>query len=305
MYFVRMLAAFVLVFGLNGQVKASNLRDDVRPEPSPVLKIANKVLNDKVSDRERAHLIRSNPEYAADLLQTLVADIEPGTKEENARIPLLWEVSVFAAEKNNREIMARILDISIPKNNATVHNWQIAVIGGGLIFELSKNGKDPRNVIGEMVESDPLLNQRWQSLVRVSRKIVMDESQSLGIRYDALRIFAMSDWSVAKNVYQQLFSKKVVTDESDKALRLAAVTAIPDFNKDETTEFFVNRFSLLSFSEREKVCRVLSKNERSATRLLQSLRSGIISPQQFPRRAIQCFRANASERVRRMAASIF
>ena len=302
---VRMLAVCVLALCTGLSSNAVFSLDDVRPEPSPVLRIASKVLDETISDSERVKLIRSKPEYAADLLKTLVEDIKPGTSEESSRIPWLWEITVFAAEKNNADTIARILEIAIPKNQMSVANWQIAVIGGGLIFQMSKSDRDPRGTIEDLVGRDPLLKERWNKLIAMSQMIVLDENQSLGIRYDALRIFAMSDWSVAKGVYQQLFSKKDVQSESEKELRLAAVAAIPDFKQEETTEFFVNRFSLLSFTEREKVCCVLSKNEKAATRLLRSMKNGAISTKLLNRKAIQCFRANASDRVRRMAASIF
>lgn len=279
--------------------------DDVKPEPSPVLKIASKVLDENVADAERVNLIRSRPEYAADLLQTLVEDIEPGTRQESARIPWLWEISVVAVEKYNPDTIARMLDIAIPQNQAKVADWQIAVVGGGLIFQLSKSGREPRETIEELVGRDPLLKERWNNLVKMSQYIVLDPNQSLGIRYDALRIFAMSDWSVAKQVYEELFRQKYIATEAEKELRLAAVAAVPDFNHEETTEFFVNRFSLLSFAEREKVCRVLSRNETAATRLLRLMKTGAISKKLLNRQAIQCFRASASERVRKLAATIF
>lgn len=302
MYVVRMLAATVVVLFTSFNLTAL---DDVRPEPSPILKIASKVLDENIGDAERVKLIRSKPEYAADLLQTLVEDLEPGTKAESARIPWLWEIAVFAVEKYNPDTITRILDIAIPKKRSDIANWQVAVIGGGLIFQLSKNGKDPRQIIEELVGRDPLLRERWQSLVDMSQVIVLDKGQSLGIRYDALRIFAMSEWGEAKSVYTELFSSREIKTESEKELRLAAVEAIPDFKQEETTEFFVNRFSLLSFAEREKVCFVLSRNEQAATRLLRSMKNGSISTKMLNRRAIQCFRANASDRVRKLAASIF
>lgn len=269
------------------------------------MEMAKQVLNTNLDDQERAKLIRSRPEYAADLLRTLVADIQPGTKQESARIPLLWEIAVVAAEKNNREMLSRVLDVAMPKNGGDVAHWQIAVIGGGLIFQLSKNGADPKGTIEELVSRDPLLSSRWKALLRTSRSIIQDDRRPIGVRYDALRIFSLSDWEIAKQVYQDLFSSIEIQTEDEKKLRLAAVTAAPDFNEPETTEFFVNRFSVLTPMEREKVCVALSRNEASATRLLRCIKTGVIPARQFPRKAIQCFRHNASNRVRQMAAALF
>lgn len=304
MLLVRTLSlAVVVYFCFLGSVRVAG--DDIKPEPSPVMKIASKLLDENLTADERVKLIRSKPELAADLLQSLVEDIKPGTDQERARIPWLWEISTFAAEHNNGDIIVRILDVAIPKTPMDVEDWQIAVIGGGLIFEMSKRNFDPRRSIEKLVARDPLLQKRWRSLVAQSKKLMLDENQSIAIRYDALRIFAMSDWQQAEKVYQQLFTSAEVSKKSEKEIRLAALSAISDFDKLETTDFLVNHFAMFSYAEREKACRAIAGKEKPALRFLRSVQQGIIIADRLPRRSLTLFRSNASTRVRNLAAKIF
>ena len=279
--------------------------DDVKPEPSPVLAIASKVLDENVSDRERLKLIRSNPQYAADLLQSLVDDIEPGTEQELSRIPWLWEIAVLAADKNNNEVLARILEVSLPKKDLPVSDWQIAVIGGGLIFELSKNGADPKKRIHEIVARDDLLNRRWNAFLEISQKVVLEPTTSKGIRYDALRIFALSDWKKVRVFLEELFQSTVTVDSSKQELRLAALSAIVDIKNDEVTAFLVNHYALFNSKEREKACLVLLGNKKSVITLLSSIQSGVIASDRIPKRISEKLMSHENLNVRRLAKKLF
>lgn len=301
----RILCVCAIILSLFFSNKFSFAKDDVKPEPSPVLAIASKVLDENVSDRERLKLIRSNPKYAADLLQSLVDDIEPGTDQELSRIPWLWEIAVLAAEKNNSEVLARILEISLPKKDSPVSDWQIAVIGGGLIFELSKNGADPKKRIHEIVTRDDLLDRRWKSFLEISHKVVLEPTTSKGIRYDALRIFALADWAKVRLFLEENFQSTVAIDPSKQELRMAALSAIIDIKNEEVTSFLVNHYSLFNSKEREKACLVLLGSEKSALALLSSIQDGVIGSNRIPKRISEKLLSHENLNVRRMAKKLF
>lgn len=302
---LRMLCICVITTPLFFFCADSLAYDDVKPEPSPVLAIASKVLDENVSDRERLKLIRSNPKYAADLLQSLVDDIEPGTEQELSRIPWLWEIAVLAADKNNNEVLARILEVSLPKKDLPVSDWQIAVIGGGLIFELSKNGADPKTRIHEIVARDDLLNRRWNAFLEISQQVVLDPKTSKGIRYDALRVFALSDWKKVRVFLEELFQSTMAIDPSKQELRLAALSAIVDVKNDEVSSFLVNHYSLFNSKERERACLVLLGNEKSVITLLSSIQSGVITSNRIPKRISEKLLSHENLNVRRLAKKLF
>jgi len=250
-------------------------------------------------------LIKSNPQYAADLLQSLVDDIEPGTEQELSRIPWLWEIAVLAADKNNTEVLGRILEVALPKKDDPISNWQIAVIGGGLIFELSKNGADPQKRIAEIINRDDLLSKRWNSFLKFSHQVALDDKTTKGIRYDALRIFALSDWKTVRVVLDDIFQSTVTVDQTKNELRLAALSAIIDIKNDEVTTFLVNHYAMFNSKEREKACLVLLDNEKSAIALLVSIEEGIIGQENIPNGISKRLLSHKNLSVRRKAKKLF
>lgn len=284
---------------LNGQTSGN----DVRPEPSPVLSVASKVLDENIHDTERKALIAGHAQFAADLMRSIVDDMEVGTTEEAARIPWLWEIAVVAANHNNSEVIARILDISLPRPEAAISDWQIAVVGGGLIYQFSKNGLDPATRIAEIVGRDELLQQRWSSLLKISKKLALNQKVSLGIRYDALRVYSLSNWDEVKGLFNDVFHS---TEKSEKQsdIRMAALSAMTDVENEEVTQFLLDHFLVLNGQERVKACDVLTKNELRSKRLLQTVRQGAIDAKLLPTRVIRRLLEHDNLRVRRLAKQV-
>ena len=148
-------------------------------------------------------------------------DIEPGTEQELSRIPWLWEIAVLAAEKNNNEVLARILEVSLPKKDLPCFGLADCGDRRRIDFWNSvKNGADPKTRIHEIVARDDLLNRRWNAFLEISQQVVLDPKTSKGIRYDALRVFALSDWKKVRVFLEELFQSTVAIDPSKQELRL-------------------------------------------------------------------------------------
>ncbi|HMP16810.1 MAG TPA: c-type cytochrome, partial [Gemmatales bacterium] len=110
-----------------------NLQEGTAREKPDLIVIAKQFLDDKLPERERQKLVEQHWQQAPELIVAMTTNMPDDIKEEYRRIPWIWRVAIFASKKNDSLLLSRLLDISMPKVEEPLKDWQAVVIGGGII----------------------------------------------------------------------------------------------------------------------------------------------------------------------------
>lgn len=213
-----------------------------------------------------------SPTGAVGQILKLVASTAVGTPAEYERIPEIWRVAIDAGKRNDAEELREILQVSVPKQGERAADWQVVVVGGGIINGLSIKGIWPRKRIHELVHSDEALTKRWEHLIELSAVMADDESVRSGTRYDALRILGAADF--AEHGAQL---KKYLASE-DTELQMGAVSGLSDIESDEAAEAILAAFSRYNESKRKLAIDALLRTDARRALLKRAVENGQVPP---------------------------
>jgi HEAT repeat protein len=185
--------------------------------------VARLILDSKQSDEVRQTAVLANPQFAAGLIEEMTRDLAPGSPEEYARIPWIWRVAIACGRRNDASQIKAVLAASLPKDGEPLRDWQAVVVGGGIVNGISQRGVWPARHIDEILNSDPVLLQRWSRALDLSAAMAENEKIPPGTRYDALRMIALQGWEKGG---QQLL--KYLAPGTNAELQMGAVSGLAD-----------------------------------------------------------------------------
>jgi hypothetical protein len=234
--------------------------------------IAARILDDKLPADQRQALIEKHPDQAAELVAAMTADLPADdVQEEYRRIPWIWRVAVAAGKRNDEKVLRSLLDVSLPKPDEELRDWQAVVIGGGVINGLSLAGKWPGERIGDLLHGDEALQKRWQQSLIAAAKMADDEQVKSGTRYDALRMIALDPVPMR---LEQL--AKYLAQDQNAELQMGAVSGLSDVDGPETAPLLVRNFARLTERNRSLAIDALLRNDARAEKLLLALEKGLV-----------------------------
>jgi hypothetical protein len=208
---------------------------------------------------------------AGDILK-LVEDTAVGTPAEYERIPDIWRVAIEAGKQNDADELRKILQVSVPQMDESAADWQVVVVGGGIINGLSLEGVWPRTRIQQLLQDDDDLAKRWDRLIELSAAMADNDAVRSGTRYDALRILGVDDF---ENRGEQL--KKYLTD-NDAELQMGAISGLSDMESDDVAPALLASFSDYTESNRKLAIDALLRTAQRRALLLKAVESGQVSP---------------------------
>ena len=217
--------------------------------------VARLLLDPNRSAAARAAAINANPQFAADIIAELTKDLAPNTPEEYKRIPWIWRVAIECGKRNDAGQIRRVLDVSLPKADAPLHDWQAVVIGGGIINGISQQNLWPAERIMEILADDADLKSRWQRSLDLASAMADNEKIPAGTRYDALRMLGVEPWPKRG---QQL--TKYLAKDTHAELQMGAVSAVADVNAPEAVEALITALPNLTDANRQIALQRLSQN---------------------------------------------
>ena len=214
--------------------------------------LIEKVLSEATPARERELIINSHPELSAKFIVELTANLAPGAAEYQ-RIPWIWRVAVAAGKRNESAEIARILEVSLPKLNQPLRDWQAVVIGGGIINGIGLVGGWPKERIEEILAGKTDLLARWHRANDLASAMADDEAVKPGTRYDALRMIAMDSWEkrgaqlvkyLAKGVNRGIATRRIsgLSDMKSPPVAAALVSGLGHYSK-SNRDFALGRFA--------------------------------------------------------------
>ncbi|HTL29307.1 MAG TPA: hypothetical protein VL282_08800, partial [Tepidisphaeraceae bacterium] len=208
--------------------------------------IARLILDPNRTDAARTAAIKANPQFAGDIIAELTKDLPAAAPEEYKRIPWIWRAAIDCGKRNEPGQVKHVLDVSLPKTDQPLRDWQAVVIGGGLINGLSQLNLWPSDRISEIIGDDADLKSRWQRALDLASAIADDEKVPNGTRYDALRMLGAQPWSKRGAQLSKYLAK-----ETNAELQMGAVSALVDVKGPEATKALEESLPNLTEKNRE------------------------------------------------------
>lgn len=269
---------------------------DEKPSSGDAATLAAQILDTDRPMAERQALIAEHPELADELIAAMRDGLEVGTPQEYQRIPYLWRVSVAAGERNNADQLRTILDLSLPRDDEPLRDWQAVVVGGGVVGGTSNAGVWPRDRIAEILAGHPELIQRWNRSLKLAKTMADDPQVRNPTRYDALRMLGAAEWSEAGDGLLRYLG-----EGNERELQMGAVSGLADMQSPHAIRPLVDALSHLTGTNRQLAIEGLLRNDARIAALLGALESGSLTPAELNPEQIKKLRAVENPELRARA----
>lgn len=237
------------------------------PEIGPFL------LDQSQSAERRGRVIDQRPGMGPAIITRLVADLKPDDRhEEYRRIPWIWRVARAVGQRNDGGEIRDLLDVSLPRIDQRLADWQAVVIGGGIINGLSQGGNWPAERIAGILAGSPEIAKRWPRTLELAAAMADDEDVREATRYDALRMIAMAGWPRGG---PQLV--RYLADGVPPQLKMGAVSGLADIPEDQVIEPLIRAIPGLAPKNRRLAWEALRRTEARALALLKAVESSRIA----------------------------
>ncbi|MFO1003392.1 MAG: c-type cytochrome, partial [Planctomycetaceae bacterium] len=266
--------------------------------PAGVSEIALQLIDDQLSAADREKLIAANLKKGAEIIPLMAAGLpeEYGSKEEYRRIPWIWRVAIAVGKSGDVENIKAVLRVSLPAADKRLEHWQSVVIGGGLINGLTLAGHWPNDVLAGILEGDQPLNAAWNQTLVASTAMADNEAVPTGTRYDALRIVALRDWTVAKPQLEKNLQKGI-HDE----LQMGSVSGLADVRDAEAAEMLIGAYEYLSTHNRKLALEGMLRDEVKILLTLQVIENAKLPGELKKNELVLKLRDHASAEIRKRA----
>ncbi|WP_164102063.1 hypothetical protein [Candidatus Laterigemmans baculatus] len=231
--------------------------------------LAARILDAERPAAERQAIITEHPELADELLAAMLVGIEPGTPQEYQRIPYLWRVAVAAGERNETAQLRKILELSLPRDGAPLHDWQAVVIGGGVVGGTSNVGAWPRDRVAELLKGHAELIRRWERSLELAAAMADNPQIRNPTRYDALRMLGATEWDEAGESLLKYLGEGV-----EHELQMGAVSGLADMQSPHAIEPLVEALSHLAGRNRELAIAGLLRSDARKAALREAIEAG-------------------------------
>ena len=277
--------------------------DDEKPSKPPVTaaEIAARLIDDNVAAADREKLIAANLEKAAEIIPLMAVGLpeESGSKEEYRRIPWIWRVAVAVGKSADAGNVKTVLRVSLPASEKRLEHWQSVVIGGGLINGLTLAGHWPDEVLAKILEGDQPLQAAWDHALLESSTMADAESVPTGTRYDALRMVALLDWSMAKPQLEK-YLQKGVHDE----LQMGAVSGLADVRDVTAAEMLIGAYGYLSDHNRRLALEGMLRDDAKILLTLRAIENSSLPPELKKNEMVLKLREHSNAEIRKQAALV-
>ncbi len=277
-------------------------RDEKTSKPAAsVAEIASQLLDDKVPAADREKLIAANLKKAAEIIPLMAAGLpdEYGSKEEYRRIPWIWRVAIAVGKSGDAENIEAVLRASLPAGEKRLEHWQSVVIGGGLINGLTLVGQWPDEVLATILEDDEALKASWAQCLIASSAMADDDSVPTGTRYDALRIVALRDWSIARPQLEK-YLQKGVHDE----LQMGSVSGLADVQDATAAEMLIGAYEYLSAHNRRLALEGMLRDDAKILLTLKAIQDSVLPAELKKDEMVLKLREHANAEIRKRAGQI-
>ncbi|MEN9557178.1 MAG: hypothetical protein RLZZ232_3464, partial [Planctomycetota bacterium] len=259
------------------------------------------ILNDSIPESLREAAIAENIEKAHKLLPLLVAGLPatPGSDEEYRRIPWIWRLAIATGKAGDPQEILQLLKVSLPEIDQPLQHWQAVVLGGGLVNGISHSNRWPQAEIRKSLDLQPDLNPAWSHALQQAALMTTAESIPPGTRYDALRMVALLDWSVAAPLLEKHLSK-----DSHPELQMGAVSGLSDVPETTATTLLIAAWGNLSESNQGLAIDALTRSPQRCLETLKAMEDGRLPESLKAGEKLQSLLEHPSDDVKSMASRV-
>ncbi len=262
--------------------------------------IAARILDDSLPAQERQTLIQDHLDRAGALVAAMADGLPAGNaKEEYRRIPWIWRVAIAAGKRNEAKSLHGLLEVSLPKPNEKLRDWQAVVIGGGLINGISQAGQWPQERMGGILKGNEALSARWKDALTAAAAMVEDEKVPTGTRYDALRMIALDP---AQERREQL--AKFLAKGTNGELQMGAVSGMSDIDAHETAPLLIENLDNLTAGNRVLAVDALLRSDARVDALLTAMEQRKIAADSLSPAHITKLRSHMNTALRERAGKL-
>ncbi|MEA2736194.1 MAG: hypothetical protein QOE14_2645, partial [Humisphaera sp.] len=137
--------------------------------------------------------------------------------------------AIAAGKRNDAAMLKKMLDVSLPKSDEPLRDWQAVVLGGGIINGISQQGAWPGDRLTEIIGDDADLKSRWQRALDLASTMADNEKTPPGTRYDALRMLGVEPWEKRGDQLTRYLKNE------NAELQMGAVSALADVKSPEAS----------------------------------------------------------------------
>lgn len=259
------------------------------------------ILNDSIPESLREAAIAENIKRAHKLLPLLVEGLPttPGSDEEYRRIPWIWRLAIATGKTGDPQEIRQLLKVSLPEIDQSLQHWQAVVLGGGLVNGISLSNRWPQAEIQKSLDIQPDLNPAWSHALQQAALMTTAESIPPGTRYDALRMVALLDWSVAAPLLEKHLSK-----DSHPELQMGAVSGLSDVPETTATTLLIAAWGNLSESNQGLAIDALTRSPQRCLETLKALEDGRLPESLKAGEKLQSLLEHPSDDVKSMASRV-
>ena len=232
---------------------------------------AARILDDRVPVGEREAVVPQFLHAAPALMTALLDQLPTGTPEEYRRIPWIWRVAIAAGKQNETKPLRELLELSLPVDDAPLHDWQAVVLGGGLINGLSQRDKWPVARLVELTADQPALRARLARAAELADRMAVDPKVPSGTRYDALRMLPLRGWELAGPRLKQFLPAS-----AGEELQMGAVSGLVDLDHAQVPALLLQALPELTAGNRELALQGLTRTDERRQQVLAAIAGGTV-----------------------------
>jgi hypothetical protein len=269
---------------------------DARPGPAEV---ARMVLDPTRPVAARESLIREHLDRAPRLVVELRGHGD-GRQQQHERLLWIRRVGAAAARQSKPYTICVLLEVSLPRADEALLDWQ-AVVLGGVVGGMSARGGWPRDQIADVGKAmgTPTAEdhaERLERAVEQAAALAADGQRRIEAACGALRILALDE---PERALKRLapFLREGVSDE----LQQSAVSALADVQAPETARTLLVAFPHLSTDCRELAIEALLRTPARIDELLSALQQGTIAPEDLDGWHVEALLGHPDEALRQRA----
>jgi hypothetical protein len=224
------------------------------------------------ADRAIADRPPGDARDAATEIGRMLIGLEVGKPGEYDRIPAIWKEAIAAGKRNDKNEVARLLDLSMPRADQPLADWQAVVLGGGVINGISQQDVWPRRRITEIMQRYPDRRPNGDRTIELASEMADNPKVRTGTRYDALRILGADSW---ERHGEQI--ARYLAAGTDAELQMGAISGLSDVESDDVAPAIIGAFSGFNEENRRLAVAALLRTPERARALSGAIASGAIS----------------------------
>lgn len=247
-------------------------------------------------------LVEDRGDWAADMIQDMTNSLAPG-QAEYRMIPHIWRVAIAQGKKGDPKTVLSILRVSLPEAEADMRDWQAVVLGGGLINGSTLAGRWPHQEYQALLARDPGLRPRWTRAIGLAFAMADNPKVPTGTRYDALRMAALGDRSLALALLA-----RHLRPGTDDELVMGAASGLGDMAPSEdaaVSALLLEALPRLNETNLGMALGALVRTPGRSLALLEAVRSGKVAKAKVGHSARGSLLQSGDPRVKALAAEVF